>query len=75
MPVQQWDLNTGQGVRNFTAHGAQLAAVAVRPQNSGYSDSGVPGLARTDPHTSDLGQEAQGHLDSTQDTMSGSTNP
>ncbi|KAJ7667754.1 WD40 repeat-like protein [Mycena polygramma] len=27
----QWDLNTGHPVRNFTAHGAQLACVAVRP--------------------------------------------
>ncbi|KAH9935015.1 WD40-repeat-containing domain protein [Fomitopsis serialis] len=27
----QWDLNTGQCVRNFTAHGAQLTAIAVRP--------------------------------------------
>ncbi|THG98959.1 hypothetical protein EW026_g3311 [Hermanssonia centrifuga] len=25
----QWDLNTGQVVRNFTAHGAQLAAIAT----------------------------------------------
>ncbi|KAF9246312.1 WD40-repeat-containing domain protein [Melanogaster broomeanus] len=30
----QWDLNTGQAVRKFTAHGAQLVGVAVRPQNS-----------------------------------------
>ncbi|KAI0736755.1 WD40 repeat-like protein, partial [Fomitopsis betulina] len=27
----QWDLNTGQCVREFTAHGAQLTAIAVRP--------------------------------------------
>lgn len=27
----QWDLNTGQIVRDFVAHGAQLAAIAVRP--------------------------------------------
>ncbi|THH20705.1 hypothetical protein EW146_g734 [Bondarzewia mesenterica] len=27
----QWDLNTGEVVRRFTAHGAQLAALAVRP--------------------------------------------
>ncbi|KAJ7228905.1 WD40 repeat-like protein [Mycena pura] len=26
----QWDLNTGYRVRTFTAHGAQLAAIAVR---------------------------------------------
>jgi transcriptional activator SPT8 len=29
--AQQWDLNTGQRIRDFTAHGAQLAAIAVRP--------------------------------------------
>jgi transcriptional activator SPT8 len=31
------DLDTGQIVRNFTAHGAQLAAIAVRPIASGYT--------------------------------------
>lgn len=35
--LQQWDLNNGQVVRNFTAHGAQLAAIAVRPIASGYT--------------------------------------
>jgi transcriptional activator SPT8 len=29
--LQQWDLNTGQKVRSYTAHGAQISAVAVRP--------------------------------------------
>jgi transcriptional activator SPT8 len=29
--TQQWDLNTGQTVRSFTAHGAQIATVAMRP--------------------------------------------
>ncbi|KAG1905805.1 WD40 repeat-like protein [Suillus fuscotomentosus] len=32
----QWDLNTGQGIRRFTAHGAQLVAIAVRPLGSPY---------------------------------------
>ncbi|KAF8964058.1 WD40-repeat-containing domain protein [Flammula alnicola] len=32
----QWDLNTGQNVRNFTAHNAQLTSVAVRPMSSYY---------------------------------------
>ncbi|THH26564.1 hypothetical protein EUX98_g7621 [Antrodiella citrinella] len=27
----QWDLNTGQAVRNFRSHGSQLTAIAVRP--------------------------------------------
>jgi len=35
--LQQWDLNTGQIVRKFTAHGAQLVGIAVRPTNSDYS--------------------------------------
>jgi transcriptional activator SPT8 len=34
--IQQWDLNTGQGIRKFTAHGAQLVAIAVRPLGSPY---------------------------------------
>lgn len=29
--IQQWDLNTGQIVRNFKSHGSQLTAIAVRP--------------------------------------------
>lgn len=29
--IQQWDLNTGQIVRGFVPHSAQLVAVAVRP--------------------------------------------
>jgi len=32
----QWDLDTGQIARRFIAHGAQLAALAVRPLNSDY---------------------------------------
>ncbi|KAG6917974.1 hypothetical protein DXG01_017158 [Tephrocybe rancida] len=35
----QWDLNNGQRVRTFTAHGAQLAAIAVRPLGAAYSGS------------------------------------
>jgi transcriptional activator SPT8 len=31
--LQHWDLNTGQIVRNFIAHGSQLTAIAVRPLN------------------------------------------
>lgn len=38
----QWDLNNGQVVRNFTAHGAQLAAIAVRPVASGYTSVNPP---------------------------------
>lgn len=34
--LQQWDLNTGQIVRKFTAHGAQLVGIAVRPTNTNY---------------------------------------
>ncbi len=29
--VQQWDLNTGQVVREFTRHGAQISAIQLRP--------------------------------------------
>ncbi|KAI0256810.1 WD40-repeat-containing domain protein [Lactifluus subvellereus] len=34
--VLQWDLDTGQIARSFVAHGAQLAALAVRPLGSDY---------------------------------------
>ncbi|KAF7301488.1 MT-A70-domain-containing protein [Mycena indigotica] len=33
----QWDLNTGYAVRNFTAHGAQLTSVAVRPISTSFA--------------------------------------
>ncbi|KAH7889346.1 WD40 repeat-like protein [Phlebopus sp. FC_14] len=45
----QWDLNTGQAVRKFTAHGAQLVGIASRPLNalsqsfSPPSSAGEPG--------------------------------
>ncbi|KAJ8700320.1 Transcription factor spt8 [Pleurotus ostreatus] len=39
---QQWDLNTGQIVRNFTAHNAQLSGIAVRPANAVYHEDGTP---------------------------------
>jgi transcriptional activator SPT8 len=29
-----WDLNTGQLIRNFFSHGAQLAIVSIRPENA-----------------------------------------
>ncbi|KAK2466865.1 hypothetical protein APHAL10511_001123 [Amanita phalloides] len=38
----QWDLNTGQRTRHFTAHGAQLTTVAPRPLASGYSSTPPP---------------------------------
>ncbi|KAI0780903.1 WD40 repeat-like protein [Trametes elegans] len=34
-----WDLNTGAMARRFSAHGAQLAVVAVRPLNSNFVQS------------------------------------
>ncbi|KAL0581581.1 Transcription factor spt8 [Marasmius crinis-equi] len=40
--VIQWDLNTGQNVRKFTAHGSQLTCVAVRPTDAVYTDTGSP---------------------------------
>jgi transcriptional activator SPT8 len=44
---QQWDLNTGLPVRNFTAHGAQLACVAVRPMNSVHAGTSKPDVQST----------------------------
>ncbi|KAG0707686.1 WD40 repeat-like protein [Suillus ampliporus] len=37
----QWDLNTGQAIRKFTAHGAQLVVIAVRPLSSPYCSDPV----------------------------------
>ncbi|PPQ87968.1 hypothetical protein CVT25_001047 [Psilocybe cyanescens] len=36
----QWDLNTGQNVRSFTAHNSQLSGIALRPSSSGYVQTG-----------------------------------
>lgn len=44
---QQWDLNTGQIVREFTAHGSQLVGIAVRPTISGYSGATAKTLSET----------------------------
>ncbi|KAI0683697.1 WD40-repeat-containing domain protein [Cytidiella melzeri] len=33
----EWDLNTGQKVRSYTAHPSQLVAIAVRPLESDYT--------------------------------------
>ncbi|KAF8910982.1 WD40-repeat-containing domain protein [Gymnopilus junonius] len=38
----QWDLNTGQNVRNFTAHNSQLTSIALRPISSGYVQTENP---------------------------------
>ncbi|KAF8197442.1 WD40-repeat-containing domain protein [Pholiota molesta] len=38
----QWDLNTGQNVRNFTAHHAQLTGVSLRPMGSYYTPPAGP---------------------------------
>ncbi|KAH9063329.1 WD40 repeat-like protein [Lactarius vividus] len=44
----QWDLDTGQIARRFVAHGAQLAALAVRPLSSDYPNgSHDPAEARS----------------------------
>ncbi|KAF7353011.1 MT-A70-domain-containing protein [Mycena venus] len=42
----QWDLNTGQQVRNFTSHGAQLACVAVRPLWTGFAELPKPDFSQ-----------------------------
>lgn len=54
-----------------------MTAIAIRPQNSGFSDSGTPGLARTEPcepRSSNYLQETQNHLESRQGTMLDSIN-
>ncbi|KAF9227669.1 WD40 repeat-like protein [Gyrodon lividus] len=56
----QWDLNTGQAVRKFTAHGAQLVGVAVRPQSplshlfSPTSSAGAGGESEAYPDSSSM---------------------
>ncbi|KAL0946580.1 hypothetical protein HGRIS_012782 [Hohenbuehelia grisea] len=47
--ARQWDLNTGQPVRNFTAHQSQLAGIAVRPLSAVYHDDGTPVVISNEP--------------------------
>ncbi|KDQ60948.1 hypothetical protein JAAARDRAFT_31941 [Jaapia argillacea MUCL 33604] len=42
--AMHWDLNTGQIVRKFTSHGAQLAVIAVRPLSTSSSDGFHPNV-------------------------------
>jgi len=63
----QWDLNTGQRVRNFTAHGAQLAGIAVRPEALGYAAGSPPVVVR--PKT----EVPQAVTQVNSDNLSGST--
>lgn len=42
LSFQQWDLNTGQSVRNFTAHNAQLTTAAIRPLAPYYNPTPGP---------------------------------
>ncbi|KAI0670356.1 WD40 repeat-like protein [Trametes maxima] len=67
-----WDLNTGQIARRFSAHGAQLAVVAVRPLYSNSiqtqwgpgSEFTVPMRGSRDGRTNSFGggQHSNGHL-------------
>ncbi|TFL07476.1 WD40-repeat-containing domain protein [Pterulicium gracile] len=43
----QWDLNTGQIVRNFYSHGAQLAVVSLRPENALHPPQIPPSTSET----------------------------
>ncbi|KAF9564592.1 WD40 repeat-like protein [Agrocybe pediades] len=38
----QWDLNTGQNVRSFTAHNSQITSIGLRPRVSSYVDTAPP---------------------------------
>ncbi|KAF9052886.1 WD40-repeat-containing domain protein [Panaeolus papilionaceus] len=57
----QWDLNTGQNVRNFGAHGAQLASLAIRPQSSYYVQT-IPD-EKWQNQASDTNQIAEHNMD------------
>ncbi|KAF9053769.1 WD40 repeat-like protein [Hymenopellis radicata] len=50
-----WDLNTGQRTRTFTAHGAQLTAIAVRPMNVVHPTTSSSNLVKSDPLQSSVG--------------------
>lgn len=38
---QDWDLNTGQTVRIYPTHGAQISSVALRPTGAGAAESAI----------------------------------
>ncbi|KAG6866966.1 hypothetical protein C0991_003882 [Blastosporella zonata] len=51
----QWDLNNGQRVRTFTAQGAQLTSISVRPLGAAYSE-----ISSTDDITTSPAQQMNG---------------
>nr|ODN85992.1 transcriptional activator SPT8 [Cryptococcus depauperatus CBS 7841] len=46
--VREWDLNTGQTVRTYPTHKAQLSSISLRPVGHAYSSCPSPGLQRKD---------------------------
>ncbi|KAH9484354.1 Transcription factor SPT8 [Psilocybe cubensis] len=54
----QWDLNTGQNARTFTAHNSQLSGIALRPASSGYVQTG-PAIYTQSNHPSGPETETQ----------------
>ncbi|KAK7054794.1 Transcription factor spt8 [Paramarasmius palmivorus] len=74
----QWDLNTGQIIRNFTSHGSQLTSVAVRPTDAVYTETGSPIEVHPEPnggtedhlgpnHTQNQSSNSQGDIDAKSD--------
>ncbi|KAF5380894.1 hypothetical protein D9615_004006 [Tricholomella constricta] len=68
----QWDLNSGQRVRTFTAHGAQLTAIAVRPVSSGYSEPPSPVVTRRDAEVSQTYVPSASQANTSDNARSGS---
>ncbi|KAH9856911.1 WD40 repeat-like protein [Lenzites betulinus] len=60
-----WDLNNGSIARRFSAHGAQLAAIAVRPLNANPVQSQwgaiTPGSEFTVPMRGSRGEQSQSY--------------
>ncbi|KAJ7581459.1 WD40 repeat-like protein [Mycena floridula] len=67
----QWDLNTGQSVRKFAAHGAQVSAIAVRPENALTAPAGSPLNIRhpIDNRASEVPQDSDARSDGSFDPL------
>ena len=40
--LQEWDLNTGQTVRTYPTHGAQISSIALRPSSHSATPTSLP---------------------------------
>ncbi|WWC90902.1 uncharacterized protein L201_005840 [Kwoniella dendrophila CBS 6074] len=69
--VKEWDLNTGQTVRSYPTHGAQLSSISLRPYIQPTTPTPSP---RRQPELDEEGEEIDGDI-TTKENISISMGP